>query len=196
MSEARPEWFLAAEKDLRDSFFKIIFFAVLGKIEWLETGKMAGPGALRELDSNSWWPWPGCGLKAQYLQCHSQHSVNCLYINAIFKVWFKRLLRVKPALCCSADKASFEFSLAMCQRKKVISERGYCRCLGPWSECEVERPGQHLQLSLHFSPDALTNRAVREVTPKGTSAKQRGSLRCGYHFFWWSHRGAKGPVVE
>lgn len=28
--------------------------------------------------------------------------------------------------------------------------------------------------------------------PKGTAAKQRGSRRCGYNFFWWSHIRLKG----
>lgn len=42
-----------------------------------------------------------------------------------------------------------------------------------------------------FSSDARTNSAERKVTPKGTSAEQRGSLRCGYNFFWWSHRRLK-----
>lgn len=52
VSEARPE--SVAEKDLRDWVpFLRLFSAVLGKIEWLEAEKMAGPGWLRELDSNS-----------------------------------------------------------------------------------------------------------------------------------------------
>lgn len=56
VSEARPESFLAAEKDLRDwlPFQDFFFFvAALEKMEQLETGKMAGQGQLRELDSNS-----------------------------------------------------------------------------------------------------------------------------------------------
>lgn len=46
LSEARPESFFAAEKDLRDwiPFLRLLFFflAVLGKIERLETGKTEG----------------------------------------------------------------------------------------------------------------------------------------------------------
>lgn len=53
-----------------------------------------------------------------YSVTHSTVCVNCLYVNAIFKLRFRRLLRLKPALCCSSDKTGFEFSLAKCQRKK------------------------------------------------------------------------------
>ena len=177
-----------------DSFFKIfflfLFFSCTGKDREeikLETGKKEG-----------WESWiPACSdcdedfeLEAQSIQC--QLTAQCkLYINAIFKVWFKGLLRVKPALCCSTDKTGFEFSLAKCQR--VISERGYCRCSGPWSECEVERPGQHLRLLPSFSTDALANRALRGKRRPCAHQPSRGEVkRCGYRFFWCSHRGLKG----
>lgn len=87
---------------------------------------MAGHGWQKEPDSHdgrgedtdSSFYKAQCSSLCTYSVTHSSVCVNSLYINAIFKVKFRRLLRVKPAFCCSTDKTSFEFSLAKCQSKK------------------------------------------------------------------------------
>lgn len=190
LSEARPESFFAAEKDLRDwiPFLRLLFFflAVLGKIERLETGKTEG-----------WESWiPACNdsdedfeLKAQNIRCHSQRCVNCtLMLSSKFGSkgywgWSQHsaVLQIRPVLSSHWQVSEGNF------RERILQV--FRPLIWVWSRKAWPAV---TTLAFIFNRYARKRSVARKATPMCTSAKQKRSRRCGYRFFWWSHRGLKG----